>query len=154
MMLSYWKRLFCFAWMPLYFGGDSSSTSASTTNNIDQRATGGNGSQNVSASGGATVNVTDAGAISQAFGFADSALKGAYTDVAASRSNTASTAGAAIAAVQNTSQQATQAITDAFSKSSAQVADAYSTAKAGENKILVAAGLVVVGIVAVKVMGK
>jgi hypothetical protein len=30
-IIKHWKRLFCFAWMPMYFGGDSDSDSSTTS---------------------------------------------------------------------------------------------------------------------------
>lgn len=39
-MIQFWRALFCYCWMPLYFGGDSSSDSSTqTTNDVKNYAT-------------------------------------------------------------------------------------------------------------------
>jgi hypothetical protein len=108
-------------------GGSSSSSSsqATTTTNQDMRVVGGNQSTNVSATS-STVTVTDAGAIQASFGFAQEVSQDAFDMASASQINTSKT------------------VTEAIS----QVEKAYSTAKAGEQKIFAGAALAVVGVVA------
>lgn len=111
-------------------GGGSSSSSASTattTNQTDMRVVGGNDSVNVSAQS-STVNLTttDRGAVAGAFGFARDVSAQAFNFASASQIDTSKT------------------VTDAMGK----VADAYSTAKAGEQKIFAGAALAIVGVVA------
>lgn len=115
--------------LKIVYGGGGSSSSASTqaTTNTDARVVGGDNSANVSAAhSNVTINTTDAGAVHDAFGFAAHVSDGAFDMASASQ-------------VQTT--QATQS-------AMAQVADAYSTAKAGEQKIFAGAALAVVGVVA------
>lgn len=108
-------------------GGSSSSASTQTTTNTDARVVGGANSANVSASGSTvTINTTDAGAVHDAFGFAAHVSDNAINLASASQIQT----------------------TQAVQQSMAQVADAYSTAKAGEQKIFAGAALAVVGVVA------
>jgi hypothetical protein len=96
----------------------SSSDSSQTTTNYDMRVVGGNGSTNVSNSGG-TVQVLDAGAVNGAFGFSRAVYEGAVSSL---------------------------------DKSMSYVAGAYSEAKAGEQKVLVGGGLIILGIVAVSAL--
>lgn len=109
-------------------GGGSSSSQANTTNttqNTDMRVVGGNNSTNVSAQN-STVNVTDAGAVASAFGFANTVTQNAFDFAHASQIDTSKTVADALGQVQA----------------------AYSTAKAGEQKIFAGAALAIVGVVA------
>lgn len=108
-------------------GGSSSSqsTQSTATTNQDMRVVGGNESTNVSAMN-STVTVSDAGAINSAFGFAHDVARDAFEMASASQINTSKT------------------VADALG----QVEKAYSTAKAGEQKIFAGAALAVVGVVA------
>ena len=110
-------------------GGSSSSSSstATTTQNSDMRVVGGNDSVNLSAQD-STVSLvtTDRGAVNAAFGFADFVSAQAFDFAHAAQIDTSKT------------------VTGAMEK----VADAYSTAKAGEQKIFAGAALAVVGVVA------
>lgn len=108
-------------------GGSSSSSSsqATTTTNQDMRVVGGSQSTNVSATS-STVTVTDAGAIQASFGFAQEVAADAFDMANASQINTSKT------------------VTEALDM----VEKAYSTAKAGEQKIFAGAALAVVGVVA------
>lgn len=75
------------------FGGGGSSTSTSSQSSIDQRAVGGEGSENVSVSGGSnTINMLDQNAVNRAFGFAEEVLQGAFDSAAASRVDALKTA--------------------------------------------------------------
>lgn len=103
----------------------SASTQATTTTNTDARVVGGDSSTNISAAG-STINMTDSGAVHAAFGFAEHVSKDAFDMVSAAQINTA-----------NTAKNAMEKVTDA-----------YSTAKAGEQKIFAGAALAVVGVVA------
>lgn len=120
---SAWSGLF--AWFAPCFGGKSSSKTNQTTNNTDMRVVGGDLSTNVSAQN-STVSVIDAGAIHEAFGFGQSVMDGAFNFASASQVNTSQTVGDALGKVE----------------------EAYSTAKAGEQKIFAGAALAVVGVVA------
>lgn len=108
------------------FDSSSSSASSQATTNQDMRVVGGDSSSNVSATN-STVNVTDQGAIHAAFGFAEHAMNEAIESSTASAISTANTA------------------KEAMTK----ISDAYSTAKAGEQKIFAGAALAIVGTVAV-----
>jgi hypothetical protein len=116
-------------------GSSSSSSSSSNqqTYNTDKRIAGGPGSVNVSGDS-STVTVTDAGAVGLAFGFARDAARDAYDYAAGSAT------------------QSTRVLTSALEgveKSVDDIKAAYSEAKAGDQKVLVAGGLIVAGIVAV-----
>ena len=104
----------------------SSTQANTTTTNIDKRVAAGDNSTIVSADN-STVTLTDQGAVHDAFGFAQAAFD---KTVQAIGDNTHET----LSAVQ---------------QSESTLADAYATAKAGEQKVLVAAGLLIVGVVAV-----
>jgi hypothetical protein len=103
----------------------SSASTSSTTNNTDMRVVGGDMSTNVSAHG-STINVTDAGAVHEAFGVVNAVTQNAFDFAHATQIDTS------------------QTVHDALG----QVTDAYSTAKAGEQKIFAGAALAVVGVVA------
>lgn len=119
----------------------SSSSSTTTTQNFDKRIATAPSSVAVSgdnSTASLTVYSTDAGSVHDSFGFASGALKDA------------------VDFVQNTLNKANDQVSaaigqtlDVVTKSEAHVADAYATAKAGEQKILVGVGLVIAGIVAV-----
>lgn len=81
--------------------------------------------------------------VSKAFAFTQAITEGAAHDVAA--------AGARADAART---DAMKAIKDSYANVSDTLADAYTTAKAGEQKVLVAAALVILGMVAIKMMGK
>lgn len=110
-------------------GGSSSSSSdtSTTTTNTDMRVVGGADSVNVSAQNSTlSLTTTDRGAVSGAFGFAREVSAQAFDFATASQVDTSKT------------------VTDAMG----QVAEAYSTAKAGEQKIFAGAALAIVGVVA------
>lgn len=104
---------------------DSSSTSTQATSNTDARVVGGDGSVNISSTG--SITMTDAAAVHEAFGFAESVAADAFDMASASQIETGKT------------------VKDALG----QVSSAYSTAKAGEQKIFAGAALAIVGVVAV-----
>lgn len=105
---------------------DSTSQTQANTTNIDKRISGGADSTIVSADN-SNVTVTDAGAVHASFGFASDVFS------------------KALDSITSTSQQSI----DAAQKSEQTVADAYTTAKAGEQKVLVGVGIAIVGVVAV-----
>lgn len=79
-MFNFWKQLFAFAFLPLYFGGSGgSSASTTTTNNTSTQAGIGDGAIGVFGSNN-TMNMLDGGAIGQAFGFGRAALDANSTD--------------------------------------------------------------------------
>jgi hypothetical protein len=82
-------------------------------------------------------------AVSDSFRFAEQITSGAARSVAASEGN-----------AQSIQMSALGAVKSAYADNSAKIADAFTTAKAGEQKILVAAGLLIVGVVAFKALGK
>ncbi len=106
---------------------ESKTEANTTTYNIDKRIAGGTGTQTIVSADNSTVTVTDGGAVQAAFGFAKEAFNAAVGRIGDSTHE-------AIAAVQSSEKD---------------LADAYATAKAGEQKVLVGAGLVIVGLVAV-----
>lgn len=124
-MFSLRRLIGFYAWFAPCFGGSSSSQSQQTTSNADLRVVGGNNSTNVSAQN-STITVTDANAVHDAFGFASTVTQSAFDYAHATQVDTSKT------------------VSDAM----AQVSDAYSTAKAGEQKIFAGAALAVVGVVA------
>lgn len=135
-------------------GGSSSSSSASTntTNNTDKRLVVDNGGfgvsadySNISASNGASVNITDGGIAKQSI---DAGLAG-YQDLLKLTAGTFQAvfdvANKNTAAVDHISQTTTEAI---------QKTNAAAVAVTDTNRYLVAGGLAVVGIVAIKIWGK
>lgn len=106
---------------------ESSTNAPTTTYNIDKRVAGGTGTQTIVSADSSTVTVTDGGAVQAAFGFATNALNKTLDSI----------------------NSAAQQTFDTVQGSEARVADAYETAKAGEQKILVGIGLAIVGVVAV-----
>lgn len=126
----------------------SDSSQSQTQESQDNRITAGTGSVSLVASrssvgGDVNLTTTDFGTVSKAFDFANGIAKGAASEAAASSAQVAQTA-----------QSALQSVKSAYANSNDTIAAAYETAKAGEQKVMVAAALAVVGIVAVKVMGK
>jgi hypothetical protein len=118
----------------------SQANQTSTTTNTDLRVVGGPGSVNVSAQGSqVNLALTDAGAVADSFGFAASSLKGAL-DFATAADTSAATQ--------------VQSAMDIVTGASARIADAYTTAKAGEQKVLVGVALAIVGVVAVQALKK
>lgn len=110
-------------------GGTTSSaaSTATTTTNTDSRVVGGNNSINLSSSGSTTtINNTDSGSVAAAFGFAKDVSANAFNYAQASQIDTSKT------------------VSDAMG----QVAAAYSTSKAGEQKVFAGAALAIVGVVA------
>jgi hypothetical protein len=114
--------------------GSSKSSSSASTNNIDMRIAADTGSINTSsyveASGNAVVTMTDSGAVHDAFGFARQVMADAFDSATASQIETSRT------------------VNDALNS----VAEAYSDAKQGEQKVLTAVGLGVVAMVAVQAL--
>lgn len=104
-------------------GSTSSSNQSTTTNNIDRRIAAGPGAIVSGDSSPITVSTGDYGAIHEAFGFASNVQAGALESAHASL--------------------------DAVTASEKQVADAYGTAKAGEQKVLVGVAIALVALVAV-----
>lgn len=134
-----------------YFGGDSDASSTSRTDNNDMRVVGGDDSTNqsirVSDAGAVTLAITDAGQTGKAIDavsmIADSSLKisGDMTR-------------GALATVDTATQGFQRGITDIFDKSVNEISEAYETSKAGEQKVLVAGGLLVVALVAIFIVKK
>lgn len=125
---------------------DSSQTQINETQ--DNRITGGTGSVNLSTSrssvgGDVNISTTDFGSVDRSFSFAEQIAKGA-----------ANAAAASAASVQAMATDAMSSVKAAYGDSSDALADAYKTAKAGEQKVMVAVGMVIVGLVAIKALGK
>lgn len=117
---------------------NSDSSQRSETNNVDARVAGGEGSYNLSTvNSSVNVSLTDQGAVTQAFGFSREALGKSleFAEAADKR------AGVLVADALDNVQNAVD-----------QIKDAYSEAKAGEQKVLVAGGLIIAGIVAVQAL--
>jgi len=127
---------------------DSDSSQTQINESQDNRITGGTGSVNLSTSrssvgGDINISTTDFGSVDRSFTFAEQIAKGA-----------ANTAAASAAAVQAMATDAMTSVKDAYGDSSETLADAYKTAKAGEQKVMVAVGMAIVGVVAIKALGK
>jgi hypothetical protein len=112
---------------------DNSQTTNTTTETQDNSIIGGNGSANVVVSRSNNVNLTmtDAGTVEKSFKFAQEAQAGALA----------------------AANHALQTVHEAEQSAMGQLADAYKTAKAGEQKILVFAVVGFVAIVAAKAVG-
>lgn len=156
---TFWKMLFCFAWLPIFFGGKSSSNTASTTNNIDQRLLLEDGGLGVSASGGSnvTVNALDAGAIKESFGLADAALNDVVTLAESSISGAHYTTRQALSGALSSVEGSRQAFADALgevAQARKDVATAYEDSKIGNRVAVLAGAAVVVVIVALAVLKK
>lgn len=134
-----------------YFGGDSSSASSQRTENRDQRVVGGDNSSNSSISVGdmanTTLQITDAGQTAKAI---DAVSMIADQSLALSSEMTRGV----LSTVDTATQGFQRGITDLFDASVNEISDAYETSKAGEQKVLVAAGLLVVGMVALFIVKK
>ena len=132
--------------MGLFGGGNSSATTTNTQETQDNRIASAENSSNLQNSRGVIngdVNMLDGGAINSAFDFANRVAQGAADETVAS-----------IGANQATIKTAMEAVQTAYQGENASLADAYRTAKAGEQKIMATAAIVILGIVAVKVLGK
>lgn len=112
---------------------DNSQTTNTTTETQDNSIIGGNGSTNivVSRSNGVNLTMTDAGTVEKSFKFAQEAQAGALA----------------------AANHAIETVHEAEQNAMGQLADAYKTAKAGEQKVLVAAVVGFVAIVAAKAVG-
>lgn len=142
---------------------DSNSSSDSSQTQLqesqDNRVSAGAGAATLVASrssvgGDVNVTSTDFGTVSKAFDFATNIASGAANEAAASGAQVSKIAASALQSVQAAYANSEGSVASAYKNTSATVAAAYETAKAGEQKIMVMAALAVVGIVAVKVMGK
>ena len=109
-------------------GGSSSSSSNQTTTNTDSRIVGGDASSNLSINGssGNVINMTDNGAVNGALDLAKTSLTTSQTVASAAMGTTEKTFEGALGAVN----------------------DAYSTARAGDQKIVAIIGMAVVGLAA------
>lgn len=128
-------------------GGDSSSSSTqqTTTTNVDKRQVVDNGGVGVSSdSSNVTINTLDSGAINGAIDLSKSSTTQAYTglDHLLGFANQ-------VLALENNSQKL-------ISQSAANVGDAYKTAQdmSSGNRMLVAGGLILAGIVALNALKK
>ena len=141
-----WKALLCVDFLQLGFGGGSSSSANQTTSTttFDNHITAATDSSNVSMAN-STVNgnvtMTDNGAVSAAF----AAIQNMSQQATTLESN-------ALGAVNANSTASTAAVQTANANALAAVNTAYSTAKDGEQKVMVAVGMVIVGIVAMRAL--
>lgn len=149
---------------------DSNSSSDSSQTQLqesqDNRITGGTGSVALVASrssvgGDVNLTSTDFGTVSKAFDFATGIAKGAADESAASGGRVVELATSAMSSVKQayatsngTVQAALDSVAQAYKNSNTTMADAYENSKAGEQKVMVGVGLVVVAIVAFKALGK
>jgi hypothetical protein len=143
------KAWFCFAWLPLYFGGDSSSETKNETNNIDQRVIAEDEGVGVSASGGArvTVNKLDAGSIKQSFGLASRALDKVTSLATSSQSASLRTTQAALDGAFHSIEGTRKAMQEAVTE----VATAYEDAKVGNRSIMTIGALLIAAVLALQV---
>lgn len=127
------------------FSSKSTSTTEQTSNNYDMKNQVAAGGVGVSATGGSSVSVstTDFGTVGKAFDFAAMLAKGAANEAAASGSRNNAIAQSAMDSVQS-----------AYKNTASEVAAAWETSKAGEQKILAFAGLALVAIVAFNAVRK
>jgi len=88
-----------------------------------------------------SVTTTDMGTVSKAFDFATQLAK-----------NAASSQAATTDAIQKASTSALSAVQQAYSDFSSKLDDAYVTSKAGEQKVMVAVGVVAVALIAIKTL--
>lgn len=125
---------------------DSDSSQTQIQDTQDNRITAAEGSINLvtSRSNGNNINVTqtDFGTVNRSFDFAEKMAAGAASEAAASASRAEKVMLSSMQSVQN-----------AYAGVNQNLADAYETAKAGEQKVMVMAGLAVVGLVAAKALG-
>jgi len=154
-VLKIWVGWFCAAFLPLYFGGESSSDSSttantSTTNNIsseDKRIVGGDGSTGVSGSGN-TVVVTDNGAVQAALN-----LSGAVATKAID-ANTGSVASVldALTTMGKNNQASFDKTLALVGTSVEKTQDAFKTAteEVNGNRVLVGLGVIAIGMIAAK----
>ncbi|MGZ4837646.1 MAG: hypothetical protein ACXVZR_03790 [Terriglobales bacterium] len=132
--------------MGLFGGGNSSSSTSNIQETQDNRIAAAQNSSNLQNSRGVIngdVNMLDGGAINSAFDFAQKISDGAANEMAAS-----------LGANQDTMMTAMDAVRKAYAGANDNLAEAYQTAKAGDQKIMAMGALVVLAIVAVKVLGK
>lgn len=158
-----WKKWFCFAWMPLFFGGDSSSETKNETKNFDQRVLLEEGGVAGSASDGAvlTINALDGGAIKAAFGLGSQALDHVTDLATASQSASARTTEAALKGAFNTIGGTREAYADALNQVSKfagqsldKVESAYEESKIGNRSIMTMGALLIGGVVVVMALKK
>lgn len=122
----------------------SDSSQTQTQESQDNRITGGEGSINLSTSRssiGGSVNITstDFGTVSKAFDFATLIAKGAADASAASG-----------AQVTETAKSAIESVKAAYGDVGDKLDKAYENSKAGEQRVMVAAALGVIALVAIK----
>lgn len=96
-----------------------------------------------SVGGNLTINKMDMGAVDRAFDFAEQISQGAASQAAASSANITAVAKNAMDAVQ-----------EAYQDIGSKVANAYTEAKAGEQKILVGGALLIGSVVAIAALKK
>lgn len=122
---------------------NSSADQTSTSEAADNRIAAAQDSVNLvlNRSSGNSVTFTDMGAVSKAFDFAIKVSKDA-----------ASTQAASTDAIQKSSTSALAAVQQAYGDFSKKIDDAYVTSKAGEQKIMVAVGVVAVTLIAIKTL--
>ncbi len=92
--------------------------------------------------------------VGKAFDFAQSITSGAADELAASGARQVAVTKSAMAAVQDAYGGAASEVKAAYQNTTDKIAGAYTEAKAGEQKVMVGVGLVIVGIVALKALGK
>lgn len=122
----------------------SDSSQTQTQESQDNRITGGEGSINLSTSrsnigGSVNISTTDFGTVSKAFDFAALMAQGAAETSAASGAQVTATAKSAIESVKN-----------AYGDVGEKLDKAYENSKAGEQKIMMAAAIGVIALVAIK----
>lgn len=94
------------------------------------------------------------GTVGKAFDFASALESGAADERAASGALVSKLAISAMDSVKSAYSGSQSSVASAYKDTADTLAAAYETSKAGEQKVMVAVGLAVLGIVAIKVMGR
>ncbi|MGL5181197.1 hypothetical protein [Herbaspirillum huttiense] len=150
-----WVGWFCAAFLPVYFGGDSSSDSSvksttNTTTNVsseDKRIVGGDGSTGVSGSGN-TVVVTDNGAVQAALNMSGAVVTKALDNGQANVNSVLSELHAMAQDNQTTFDKTLTLVGTAVDKT--QDAFKVATEEVNGNRVLVAVGVIAMGLMFAK----
>ncbi len=123
----------------------SNATTATTTNNIDQRMQQESGAIGLSqsGSGNATINMLDGGAVSAAFGLGTHALD-----------NVTQFATGALSAANHTAEGALSGAMASYESATKEVAKAYEDAKVGNHSMYMVGALVVGAVVLLVIVQK
>jgi hypothetical protein len=92
--------------------------------------------------------------VGKSFDFASAIASGAANELAASGARQVAVTKDAMTAVQDAYGGAASEVKAAYQNTTDKIAGAYTEAKAGEQKVMVAVGLAIVGMVALKALGR